>query len=156
MTGLETIMDVWNTWSVGKEVDKDLVIWCITIRWRGRICKAMQLCGAFTLTLELIGRRRLAVFDKWATKTAFPYVVRLYRRFVVGMLKGILPLVKMSDNLHRFSVAFRVAALITSVIVAVYAVAWVIAGSDWVDTGREIIEILMTILLIAWELMILR
>ena len=83
-------MDVWNTWSAGKEVNKDLVIWCISIRWWGRIGKALQLIGAATLTLELIGPRRLAVFDKWATQTAFPHVVRLYARFVMVVLKSIL------------------------------------------------------------------
>jgi len=148
-------MDAWATWYAGNEVNKDLIIWGISIRWWGRIGKALQLVGAFTLTLELIGPRRLAAFDKWAIEKAFPYVIRLYARFAAVVLKSILPLMKISESLQRFSVAARAAAFMASVIVAIYAVAWVIGGSVWVNTGREITEILIALIRILWELMIL-
>ena len=102
MACIEAFIDAWSIWLTGSEVDKDLLICGMSLRWWGRIGKALQLVGAFTLMLELIGLRRLAAFDTWATEQAFPYVMRLYARFAVVVLKGILPILKMTEHLQRF------------------------------------------------------
>jgi hypothetical protein len=155
MTSLETIIDVWNTWSAGKEVDKDLVIWCVSIRWWGRIGKGLAVWGAVTLLLDWIGSNKLAAFDKYTTKKLFPRVLRLYARFAVAMLNSILPIVRMTDSMQRFSVALRVAVIFAAIVAVVYLTAWVVAGSGWRDVAGEVVGAFLAMLGIIWHLVIL-